>query len=74
MAPNPSSFIWRMTAARLVRSISGSVNSVREPKLSSEYSRMQTPAATRPQRPLRWLALAWETRSTGRRWTLLRWL
>ena len=30
--------------------------------------------ATRPQRPARWVALAWLTGSIGRRCTLVRWL
>ena len=34
---------------------------------------MQTPRATRPQRPARWLAAAWETGSIGNCSTLLRW-
>ena len=41
-----------MTAARLLRTISGSVNSVRLLKSSSENSRIHTPAETRPQWPL----------------------
>ena len=73
-SPRPSAAICRMTEARLVRRISGSVNSGRERKSSSEYSRMQMPSATRPQRPLRWLAEACEIRSIGRRCTLVRWL
>ena len=68
----PMAVICRMTAARLVRRISGSVNSGRDSKSSSEYSRMAMPSETRPQRPERWLAEAWETRSIGRRWTLVR--
>ena len=55
-----------MTDARLVRRISGSVNSDRASKPSWEYSRMQIPAATRPQHPARWLALALEMGSIGR--------
>lgn len=66
--------IWRMTDARFVRRISASVNSGRARKSSSAYSRMQMPSASRPQRPLRWLALACEMGSMGRRWTLVRWL
>lgn len=72
MAPSLAWAIWRMTAAKLVRRISGSVNSGRDSKLVWEYSRMQMPGATRPHRPARWLALAWETGSIGRRWTLVR--
>lgn len=50
------------------------MNSGRVRKSSSEYSRMQMPSDVRPQRPLRWLALACEIRSIGSRWTLVRWL
>ena len=32
---------------------------------------MQIPSAVRPQRPLRWLAEAWEIGSMGSRWTLV---
>ncbi|MNP63880.1 hypothetical protein D3C76_1593250 [compost metagenome] len=64
--------ICRITAARLVRRISGSVKAGRERKSSSLYRRTQMPGSTRPQRPLRWLALAWDTASMGRRWTLAR--
>ena len=64
--------ICRITAARLVRRISGSVNSGREVKSSSEYSRMAMPSLVRPERPERWLALAWLIRSIGSRWTLVR--
>ena len=74
MSPRPIEVICRMTDARLVRRISGSVNSGRFSKSSSEYSRMQMPSLVRPQRPLRWLALACETGSIGRCWTLVRWL
>jgi hypothetical protein len=56
----------------LVRRISASVNSGRALKSSSEYRRMQMPSATRPQRPARWLALAWLIASIGRRCTLVR--
>src|SRR6266853_391106 len=35
---------------------------------------MHTPSEVRPQRPLRWLAEAWEIASIGNRWTLVRWL
>ncbi len=35
---------------------------------------MQMPSASRPQRPARWLALAWEIGSIGSLWTLVRWL
>ena len=52
MSPKFSDAMRRMTAARLLRTISGSVNSVRLLKSSSENSRIHTPADTRPQRPL----------------------
>ena len=74
MSPSPSAVICRITDARLVRRISGSVYSGRAAKSPSEYSRTQMPGATRPQRPLRWLADAWETGSMGSRCTLVRWL
>ncbi len=74
MSPSPRDVICRITEARLVRRISGSVNSGRASKSSCEYSRMQIPSATRPQRPARWLALAREMGSIGRRCTLVRWL
>ncbi len=61
-----------MTLARLVRRISGSVNSGRRSKSSSEYSRIAMPASTRPQRPDRWLAEAWLIGSIGSRCTLVR--
>ena len=57
-----------------MRRISGSVNSGRPAKSSSEYSRMQMPSEVRPQRPLRWLADACDTGSMGSRCTLDRWL
>ena len=71
-SPRRAAAICRMTLARFVRWISGSVNSGRLSKSSSEYSLMQMPSATRPQRPLRWLALACEIASIGRRCTLVR--
>ncbi len=71
-SPSRAAAICRMTLARLVRWISGSVNSGRASKSSSEYSLMQMPSATRPQRPLRWLALACEIASMGSRCTLVR--
>ena len=61
-----------MTAARLVRRISGSVNSGRRVKSSSEYSRMAMPSLVRPQRPERWLADACEIASIGSRCTFER--
>ncbi len=74
MSPRPAAVICRMTEARFVRRISASVNSGRPRKSSSLYSRMQMPSDVRPQRPLRWLALACETGSIGSRCTLVRWL
>ena len=61
-----------MTEASEVRAISGSVNSGPAAKSSSEYSRMQMPSATRPQRPARCPAEACEIGSIGSRCTLLR--
>ena len=46
----------QITAARFVRRISGSVNSLRDAKSSSEYSRIAIPSLTRPHRPERWFA------------------
>ncbi len=71
-SPSPSALICRMTLARLVRRISGSVNSGRCSKSDSAYIRMQMPSATRPQRPLRWFALACEIGSIGSRCTFVR--
>ena len=51
--PSPSAAICRITLARLVRRISGSVNAGRASKASCEYRRTHTPSARRPQRPLR---------------------
>jgi hypothetical protein len=50
----------RITDASEERRISGSVNSDRALKSSSEYSRTQMPLETRPQRPARWRAAACE--------------
>ncbi len=61
------------TEAREVRRISGSVNSGRPSKSSSENRRIAMPGAVRPERPERWFALAWEIGSIGRRCTLVRW-
>ena len=72
MAPRSAAVICRITDARLVRRISGSVNSGRAAKSSSSYSRIATPGATRPQRPERWLAEACEMGSIGSRWTFVR--
>ena len=49
----PIEDICSSTLASEVRRISGSVNSGREPKSSSEYSRMATPGEVRPARPER---------------------
>ena len=70
--PNFKSCICRMTEARFVRKISASVNSGRPIKSASSYKRIQIPAETRPHRPLRWLALACEMASIGKRCTLER--
>ena len=72
MSPSPRLVICRITLARLVRRISGSVNSGRDSKSSSAYSRIAMPASTRPQRPDRWLADAWLIASIGSRCTLVR--
>jgi hypothetical protein len=72
MSPRPSAAICRITEDSEVRRISGSVNSGRLSKSRLEYSRIATPSATRPERPERWAALACETGSIGRRWTLVR--
>jgi len=50
----------RITDARELRWISGSVNRGRAVKSSSAYRRMHMPSATRPQRPARWFAAACE--------------
>ena len=68
----PTEIICRITAARFVRRISGSVNSGRDSKSSCEYSRMHTPSEVRPLRPARCFAEAWEMRSMGSRCTLVR--
>ena len=72
MSPSRSAAICRITDARFVRRISGSVKAGRASKSSSSYSRIATPAATRPQRPLRWSAEACETGSIGSRCTFRR--
>ena len=48
----------KITPAKELRKISGSVKRGRAAKSFSSYSRMQMPLATRPQRPARWLAAA----------------
>ncbi len=62
----------RMTAASDERRISGSVYAGRAAKSSSLYRRTQMPAATRPQRPARWLAAACEIFSICSNVVLLR--
>ena len=62
----------RMTPAKFARRSSGSVCAGRRVKSSSLYSRTQTPARSRPQRPARWAALACATGSVGSRCSLLR--
>ena len=73
MSPSPSEVIWRMTVARLVRRISGSVNSGRASKSSS---RVEPDRRCRPRRGrsarTRWLAEAWLIGSIGSRCTLVR--
>jgi hypothetical protein len=71
-SPRPMAAICKMTEARLVRRISGSVNSGLDSKSSWAYSRMQIPSEVRPQRPMRWLAEACEIGSIGSRCTLVR--
>ena len=53
ISPSPIEIIWRMTAARFVRRISGSVKAGRLSKSSSEYSRIAIPSLVRPARPER---------------------
>ena len=72
MSASFSAFIRRMTPASDERSTSGSVKRGRFANSSSPYSRMQTPSATRPQRPARWFAAACDTGSTCSCSTLLR--
>ncbi len=72
ISPSPAAAIARITEARLVRRISGSVNSGRDSKSDSAYSRMQMPSEVRPHRPLRWFADACEMSSIGSRCTLSR--
>ena len=73
MSPRPSAVICSTTLASEVRRISGSVNSGRAAKSSSENRRMAMPGAVRPDRPERCWALAWLIGSMGRRCTLVRW-
>ena len=70
--PRLAAAICKITEARFVRRISGSVKRGRSRKSSSLYRRMQTPGDVRPDRPLRWSADACEMRSIGRRCTLSR--
>ncbi len=67
----PTAIICRITDASDVRRISGSVNSGREAKSCSEYSRIAMPSATRPHRPERWFADACEMGSMGSRCTFV---
>ena len=71
-SPKPRESICSTTDARLVRRISGSVNSGRVAKSSSAYRRTAIPGAVRPARPARCWADACDTGSIGRRWILLR--
>ena len=63
-SPSRQAVSRRITPAKLVREISGSVNCGRSAKSCSENSRTQTPGAMRPQRPARWIALACAIGST----------
>lgn len=72
MFPRFSAVICSITVARFVRRISGSVNSLRCWKFSSEYSRMQIPFEVRPQRPDLCLALACDICSMGSRCIFVR--
>ena len=53
ISPRRNADICKITAAKFVRSISGSVYSGRCKKSSSLYKRIQMPGPIRPQRPLR---------------------
>ena len=57
-SPSLSAAIRKITAARELRNISGSVNSGRALKSSSEYNLIQMPLETRPHRPERCFAAA----------------
>ncbi|MNY47057.1 hypothetical protein D3C86_1822940 [compost metagenome] len=72
MSVSRSAFMRKITAASDERRISGSVKRARAMKSDSSYRRMQTPSATRPHRPARWLAAACETGSICNCSTLLR--
>ena len=73
-SPRSRAAICSSTEARLVRRISGSVNSGRVSKSASVYSRIAMPGPSRPHRPERCRADAWLTASIGSRCTLVRWL
>ena len=51
--PKPNEVICKITEAKLVRNISGSVNSGRDKKSFSSYKRIHIPSEVRPQRPFR---------------------
>ena len=72
ISPKSRAAICKITEASPVRWISGSVNSGRELRSSSEYRRMQTPGPSLPHLPARWSADAREIGSIGRRCTLVR--
>ena len=55
------------THGDITTNAAGSVYSGRDRKSASSYRRKHTPGAIRPHRPMRWLALAWEMGSMGRR-------
>ena len=71
-SPSPSDFMRKITSANEVRKISGVVNARRALKSSSLYKRIAMPALTRPQRPERCLADAWEIGSICNKFILLR--
>ena len=59
ISPKRKAAMRKITDARELRRISGSVNSGRLLKSCSSYKRTQIPLETRPQRPARCLAAAW---------------
>ena len=71
-SPRCRDFMRKITPAKELRRISGSVKAGRVVRSFSSYKRMHTPSATRPQRPLRWLAAAWLMGSMSNCSTLLR--
>ena len=65
MSPRPNCAACRITDARFVLRISGSVNSDFSSYSSSEYSLITTPGLVLPARPALWFALALEIASIG---------